>query len=196
MRECALLYRAMKKIHILFVVFVLATVSGCDFFRKVAGRPTSDEIEVKRAEIAVVEARKAEAAREQARQDSVKAEQERARLAEEAAIRDSLEALDELAQKGCQMYDLSSLKGLSSGELAHRYYVVIGSFRDAANADKFIVKVSSDTLMDPAKIHFRTGMIAVGVCPRNTLKDVADVIDDVRSRPYCPKDAWILVNGQ
>jgi hypothetical protein len=94
------------------------------------------------------------------------------------------------------MYRLSSLKGLSSGELQHGYYIVVGSFKDAANADKFIAKVSKHPDMDPVKVRFRTGMVAVGVCPRNRIAEIAAVIDDVKSKSFCPKDAWILVNEE
>lgn len=186
----------MKKSYILVLLLVMLTVTGCDFFRKVAGRPTTEDIEAKKVEIARVEREKAEAVREQERLDSLRAVKERARIEEEAALRDSLAAPIALKERGCVMYDLSSLKGLASGELEHRYYVIVGSFRDGANADRFIRKIAADSLMQPVKVHFRTGMIAVGVCPRNKIAEMPSVVDEVRTRSFCPKDAWILVNGQ
>lgn len=186
----------MKKTHILILFVVVLAVSGCDFFRKLAGRPTSEDIQVKKEQIACVEAEKAEAAREQARLDSLEAEKERLRVAMEMAERDSLNAYQTLKDKGCMMYDLSSLKGLSAGELSYRYYLVVGSFKDAANADKFMEKVSNESDLNPVKIRFRNGMVAVGVCPCNRVVEVASFIDDVRAKSFCPKDAWILVNGQ
>ena len=181
----------MKKSYILILCVAVLMVSGCDFFRKVAGRPTSADIEIKRAEIARVEAEKA---REEARLDSIRVAVEQARIAEEKAAKDSLDAHASLKEKSCMIYNLASLKGLSSGELHHQYYIVVGSFKDAAHADKFIQKVSQFPDMDPVKVRFRTGMIAVGVCPRNRIAEIASVIDDVRSMSFCPKDAWILVN--
>ena len=186
----------MKKSYIFILLALLLTVSGCDFFRKVAGRPTTEDIEAKKVEIARVEREKAEAVREQERLDSLRAVRERARIAEEVALRDSLAAPVALKERGCIMYDLSSLKGLASGELEHRYYVIVGSFRDGANADRFIRKIAADSVMQPVKVHFRTGMIAVGVCPRNKIAEMPSVVDEVRTRSFCPKDAWILVNGQ
>ena len=183
----------MKKTYILIVLLAALMLSGCDFFRRVAGRPTSEDIETKRVEIVRVEEQKV---REQARLDSIAAALEQARIAEEQAAKDSLAALDALKEKGCMMYNLSSLKGLSSGELQHGYYIVVGSFKDAANADKFIEKVSKTPDMDPVKVRFRTGMVAVGVCPRNRIAEIAAVIDDVKANSFCPKDAWILVNEE
>lgn len=186
----------MRKSYIFILLALLLTVTGCDFFRKVAGRPTTEDIEAKKVEIARVEREKAEAVREQERLDSLRAVKERARIEEEAALRDSLAASIALKERGCIMYDLSSLKGLASGELEHRYYVIVGSFRDGANADRFIRKIAADSVMQPVKVHFRTGMIAVGVCPRNKIAEMPSVVDEVRTRSFCPKDAWILVNGQ
>lgn len=184
----------MKRSYILALFAVMLLVSGCDFFRKVAGRPTSADLQAKRTEITYVEAQKAELAREQARLDSLEAVARKEREAREMAERDSLAAHQTLKEKGCQIYELKSLKGLSSGELSHRYYLIVGSFKEGANADKFISKVAKDSLMQPVKVKFRTGMIAVGVCPRNKIADMPSVIEEVRTKTFCPKDAWILVN--
>ena len=191
-----IIVKGMKRTYIVAMLAALMLVTGCDFFRKIAGRPTSADIEEKKVLIARHQEEQAELAREQARLDSLAAVMEREQLAREQAERDSLAAVQTLKDKGCMMYDLASLKGLSSGELDHRYYFVVGSFRDGANADKFIRKVAKDTLMSPVKIHFRTGMIAVGVCPRNEVVEMAALIDEVRARSFCPKDAWILVNAE
>lgn len=186
----------MKRSYILVLMSLMLMVSGCDFFRKVAGRPTSADIESRKVEIAHVEEEKAELAREQARLDSLQAEAERIRIAEEKAVRDSLEARAALKEKDCMIYTLASLKGLSSGELGHRYYFVVGSFKDAANADKFLSKVAKEPGMEPVKVRFRTGMFAVGVCPRNKIVEMTSIVDEVRAKSFCPKDAWILVNEQ
>ena len=105
----------MKRSYILAFFAVMLLVSGCDFFRKVAGRPTSADLQAKRTEITYVEAQKAELAREQARLDSLEAVAQKEREAREMAERDSLAAHQTLKEKGCQIYELKSLKGLSSG---------------------------------------------------------------------------------
>ena len=186
----------MKKSYILILLATMMMLSGCDFFRKVAGRPTSDEIKVKKELVARAEALKAEQAREQARLDSIQVALEQERIAQEVAAKDSLAALVTLKEKGCMMYDLASLKGLASGDLQHRYYVVVGSFKQGSNVDKFMKKISKEPDMEPVKIYFRTGMVAVGVCPRNKVSQIATVIDEVRAKSFCPKDAWVLVNAE
>jgi hypothetical protein len=56
----------MKKSMILMLMVALPLLTGCDFFRKLAGRPTSEDIENKRVAIM-----RAEEAAHQARQDSI-----------------------------------------------------------------------------------------------------------------------------
>lgn len=202
----------MKKSHIIFVAVMLMMVSGCDFFRKVAGRPTSSEIEAKREHIAKLEIgqqdecnekKEAYALPDTSLEKQVVADHNAQHLTaevmkpdEEKAIADSLEAIEILKKNNCVMFNLSRHKGVSSGKLSHRYYIIVGSFRDAANADKFMTKVAQDPTMEPVKMHFRTGMDAIGVCPRNKLSEIADVIGYVKDQKFCPKDAWVLVNQE
>ncbi len=192
--------KIMKKTYILIALSAMVMLSGCDFFRKVAGRPTSEDIKAKKTEIARVEELKAEQQREfereQARLDSIRVAMELQRLAEEKAIQDSLDALETLKNKGFAMHDSNDFKRLSKDNLQHRYYVVVGSFGEMANANRYVKRVSKYPEMEPVKIRLRHNRIAVGVCPRNKVTDLAAVIDDVKVKSFCPKDAWILVNCQ
>lgn len=178
------------------VMSALLCLTGCDFFRKVAGRPTGADIEDKRVAIARAEEQKAAAAAEQARLDSLQAVRKALEEAALQAERDSLAAYEYLSLQNCRMYDLSRVKGLAKGALDHRYYIVIGSFREEANADRYISKLTVEPALEPVKIHFRTGMIGVGVRPCDKIADVRTSYDQVRTMKSCPKDAWILVNEQ
>ena len=185
----------MKVRHILFLLLTLVALSGCDFFRKVAGRPTSSDIQEKKILVEQDKADKLAKAQEQARLDSLAEVKFRLALAEETLKQDSLAALKALYDQNCMLYNLQSLKGLASGELSHRYYIVMGSFKEEENADKLLSKVEKkDSSLEPQKIHFRNRMIAVGVCPSNKLTEVVEVLGDVKEYPFCPKDAWVLVN--
>ncbi len=181
----------MKKSYILVLFSAMLMLSGCDFFRKVAGRPTSEDIEAKKVEIARVEKEREELAREQARQDSINAVMEQIRLAEEKAAKDSLDALATLKNKRCKVHWISGLKGLD-----HRYYFVVGSFKESGNANRFISRLSKYPEMKPVKVRLRSGMYAVAVCPRDKVTEVPAVVDKVRAKQFCPKEAWVLVNEQ
>lgn len=170
----------MKKTIILMLMVTLTIVTGCDFFRKVAGRPTSEDIEAKR--IAIM---KAEEAAHQARLDSIRMEHQK--------VVDSLAMMDSIRQQGGSILNPASLGGLFATKLESRYYIIVGSFRSRANAESLLAK-AADLGYSPAMISFRNGLIAVGLAPANTLKDSYSSLKKVRLEKFCPSDVWILVN--
>lgn len=171
----------MKHSYILLAVAVMLTVTGCDFFRKLAGRPTSEYIEERKLEIL----RRQEAAA-QARLDSLQREQQ--------AVRDSIAALDSLKQQGGTILNPAKLGGLFTTRLEARHYIIVGTFRARSNAESMLKKVAAAGDYAPALISFRNGMIAVGVSPCNRLADAVTALEHVRKEPFCPNDVWILLN--
>lgn len=176
----------MKNRYIVFIALIMCSllVCGCDAFRSLAGRPTSADIEQMRA---TLEAREAY---EIWRQDSL--------AKAKAYLEDSLAALAQLdtlkREKGI-VKDLSVFRGLSSTmQLDNRYYVVLGSFKEARNAEKY-----RDTIMeagfDAVVIRFKNGFNSVGVCPTDNPRTLLDSMEKLRQESFCPKDFWILVNG-
>ena len=97
----------MRKSVILLVLAVMTVVTGCDFFRVLAGRPTGKDIDARRVEIM-----KSEEAALQARLDSI-------RRAEEKVVADSLAALDSLAAQGVIMTGASRLGKVRHKTRAH-----------------------------------------------------------------------------
>lgn len=154
----------------------LFAVTGCDFFRQLAGRPTSEEIEMKRLEIIRAE---------QARLDSIRREQKIAA--------DSLAALDSIAQYGGTILNPAKLGGLFATRLEARYYVIIGAFRMRSNAEQLLLK-AKNAGYEPALISFNTGLIAVGLCPCSNVVEAKDALKRVKVEKFCPKDVWILLN--
>lgn len=172
----------MRRAHILMALLVLMTVSGCDFMRKVAGRPTSEDIENKRLELL-----RAEEAALQARLDSL-------RQAEQKMLQDSLDALDSIRQLGGSILNPASLGGLFATKLESRYYIIVGSFRARSNAEKLFNDAKAAGYR-PALISFgKGGLIAVGVSPVNKLPDALAALNEVKQEKFCPSDVWILVN--
>ena len=90
----------MKKTYILLMLALLPFVTGCDFMRKLAGRPTSEEVENMRLEIL-----RAEEAALEARLDSL-------RNVEQRMLQDSLNAIDSIRQLGGSILNPASLGGL------------------------------------------------------------------------------------
>lgn len=175
-------YIHMKKIYIILIALSVMTFTGCDFMRKLAGRPTSEELEQKKIEML-----KAEEAALQARLDSL-------RNIEQKMIQDSLNALDSIRQLGGSILNPASLGGLFATKLEARYYIILGSFRSRANAEA-LFNVAKEAGYRPALISFgKGGLIAVGVNPVNRLPDAYESLSSVRKETFCPKDVWILVN--
>lgn len=173
----------MKRTAIFALTAATLLVCGCDFFRGLAGRPTSAEIAEKRV---AVEAVKAEAAaREQARLDSL-------RIVEEAAA-DSLAALSKLETLNVKVLAVSEI-GAVYGDLGKGYSVVVGSFKSVANAERMAAKVADEGYASSV-LRFSNGMAAVVVEPRTKIADAVRVYEKVKSEKFCPDDAWILSNN-
>ncbi len=170
----------MKKIMIVLMGLSLFAVTGCDFFRQLAGRPTSADIEAKRLEILIAEQQAA-----QARLDSLMKQQQIAQ--------DSLAALDSIAQYGGTILNPAKLGGLFATRLEARYYVIVGAFRVRANAENLLLK-AKNAGYEPALISFNTGLIAVGLCPCSNIVDAKDALKKVKTEKFCPKDVWVLLN--
>ena len=97
-------------------------LGGCDFFRQLAGRPTSRDIEAKKVLI------EREAEEHQRRLDSLEKVQKQ--------ISDSLATLDSLRDAKGSIISTRQLATGGKYSLPYRYYVVIGSFASPDNAKR------------------------------------------------------------
>lgn len=170
----------MKKTAIVALIFTAAIVCGCDFFRSLAGRPTSAEIDGKRTAIEL-----AEREREQTRLDSI-------RVAEKI-VSDSLSAVSRIDSLGVAVISLSDLGGAEQ-MIPAGYVIVVGSFKSAGNADRMAQSVTSAGY-SPLVLTFRNGMAAVAVEPCHRISDAVAAYEKVGNEKFCPKDAWILRNN-
>ncbi len=167
-------------IGISLVFLLLLPAGGCDALRKLAGRPTAEEIELMR-----IEKLKQEEAVRRHRIDSL------ARVQKEKE--DSLAIMDSLAQIKGTILNPSEIGGLFTTKLDFRYYIVVGSFRSRHNAEALFSEVSQRGY-HPVLISFRNGFNAVSVSPTNSLGEAFSSLKKVRTENFCPDDVWILVN--
>ncbi len=152
---------------------------SCDSFRKLAGRPTSQEIEAKRELI------EREQAAHQARVDSLRQV--------EKALADSLLLVDRFKESGEMILSTASLRRVDASALGHRYYIIVGAFSSTDNASYMASKIEAAGY-ESVKIPYGNGFTAVGVCGTDTLAHLWDNLQRVRAEAFCPKDVWILVN--
>ena len=154
-------------------------VSGCDFMRKVAGRPTSGDL---RAMMAAKEQEKAQAER---------ALQERQQREKELQYQaDSLFAVQTM--EGIVVNRLSDLNVRISTELPARYNVVLGAFSEAANADKLIARLK-EAGYEASAMRYRSGKTAVLACSTDSFVELGKSFASLRKEQYCPKDVWVIV---
>ena len=176
----------MKRSVILILVSAALVLSGCDFVRTLAGRPTSDDLEVKRSTIERAE----NVARYQARIDSL--ERVRAHLADSLAELDKY-LLDSLSQTKGTILNPTKMGGLYTTKLASRYYIVVGAFRTRSYAERKLNECNKAGYTATI-ISFRNGLLAVSVCPSNSLNETLKKLRELRGNGICPEDGWILVN--
>lgn len=105
----------MKNAFLIIAVMILAAtaLTGCDFFRRLAGRPDSEWIEAK------AEAIRQEAEVQRIRQDSL----EKARKAEE----DSIAAADSVRLANHR----------------YRFCIILGSFSSKENAERYVEEIAA-----------------------------------------------------
>ena len=168
-----------KTSAILALALLCAMLSGCDFLRTVAGRPTSSELSAKAERIREEEA------------------QEEARAQAEAAARrytaDSLAAEAYFAQEPHTRMTVSQVRILDRATVPAKYSIVVGAFSQAGNASAFVQKLA-DMGYTAAVMKYNNGHEVVGVCPTDDVVELARMYPKVRAEKFCPAEAWILVD--
>ena len=176
----------MKRSVILSLAIAALVLSGCDFLRALAGRPTSEELAVKQSNIE----RAKDVDRYQARIDSL--ERVRVRLADSLAALDA-HLLDSLSQTKGTILNPTKMGGLYTTKLESRYYIVVGAFRTRSYAERKLTECNKAGYTATI-ISFRNGLLAVAVCPSDSLNESLKVLRELRGNGICPWDGWILVN--
>ena len=162
----------MKRSVLLLLASAALLLGGCDFVRTLAGRPTSDDLEVRRSTIERAE----NVARYQARIDSL--ERVRVHMADSLA---ALEAhlLDSLSQTKGTLLNPTKMGGLYTTRLESRYYIVVGAFRTRSYAERKLVKCN-EAGYTATIISFRNGLLAVAVCPSDSLNESLKILRELR----------------
>lgn len=163
---------------ILLLCLMLPLLGGCDLFRKMAGRPTSDQIEQKRAMI------EGELAAHRSRLDSLDAVQK--------GISDSLAVLDSIRMSDDALIEVRQLAEETRLALGYRYYIVTGTFGKLPNAENHAAAMEEKGFR-AVLIAYANGFTAVGICPSDDISEAYASLRKVREGGVCP-DAWILDN--
>ena len=166
----------MKSLLRLSVILLSVTVmvTGCDFFRVLAGRPTSKEIAAKREEIL-----------RSAQGD---------RTPVEPGMADENHGMTD--EKPGMTSD-SALPADTSTSLAtktkekKRFYVIMGAFSSRENAERYAERVRSFGY-EPEFFGFTEGRTAVGIGGTDDAEQAKAFMKELKGQDFCPDGVWIL----
>lgn len=162
---------------------VLLVAGGCDFIRKLAGRPVSEDIAMMAEDL-----KARQEAAEKASRDSAEAA-----LALAKYKADSTAAAEYL--KGEKILGPARFGGVTSSAGLQRYQIILGAFSKAANADRFAAQLN-EYGYSAGVIPFGNGFTGVGVCATSDIVALAASLREIKSRDFCPEGVWILENRQ
>lgn len=172
---------------------VTIVVTGCDFFRVLAGRPTSKEIEAKRAEILrsaqddKVVAQDDKGSVPQQDQDSVLVVKPETAASE---WRDDGQRPHSAAAEQSEARMDSAVPVRPAGE-KKRYYVIMGAFSSRENAAKYAERIKSFGY-EPEFFGFTEGRTAVGVGGTDDPEEAKAFMKELKGQDFCPEGVWIL----
>jgi cell division septation protein DedD len=179
----------MKKLiqTVLILIPVALAATGCDFFRKLAGRPTSDQIAAMAEAIRLEEsARIADSLRKalaEPQEDSAATTPAPATPAAQAA------STPTASSPVTATTTPAAAAPAPAGDLK-RFYVVMASFGNSANANKYASILEAKGY--PATILKRGSYQVVAVCGTDDEAAIKQSFDEIRRQDFCPQGVWII----
>ena len=191
----------MKKLiqTVLILIPVALAATGCDFFRKLAGRPTSDQIAAMAEAIRLEEsARIADSLRKalaEPQEDSAATTPAQATPAAQAASTPTASSpvtattTPSAAAPTAAASAPATAAPAPAGDLK-RFYVVMASFGNSANANKYASILEAKGY--PATILKRGSYQVVAVCGTDDEAAIKQSFDEIRRQDFCPQGVWII----
>lgn len=170
------------------IIFIIGvSVSSCDFFRKLAGRPTS-------ARLATLEWRRDSLEKAQRVTDSVARAAEVAVSATEATQRnDALEisALRDM-ELGRVVHSLSRYEGMADKSSPALFNVIGGTFKNKENALRFTERLKKAGFSQVQLLTLKNGLNLVSLFSSESAVSIQQFFH--KHKDTLPKDAWVVVN--
>lgn len=196
----------MKNIFAAISLSVLVlSVSSCDLFRSLAGRPTSAELK------SAIEKQQSSAQQMQAITTEPAETTQQAAITEEPAITAEEAAAPEetiavaSTQAEKEEYTMVKREGRMSVPLAythtnstlkatpeHSFYIIVGTYRQKPTLNKMI-KDAHDAGYETFLLEYSNGLTSVGLMPCDNMGEAIDAYAKVSKEDFCPKDACILI---
>ena len=189
----------MKKIFAAISLSVLVlSVSSCDLFRSLAGRPTSAELKS-----AIEKQQNAAETEKQTITEEPAETTQQATIKEQTAPEETIAVASTKAKK--EEYTMVKREGRMSVPLAythtnstlkatpeHSYYIIVGTYRQKPTLNKMI-KDAHDAGYETFLLEYSNGLTSVGLMPCDNLGEAIDAYAKVSKEDFCPEDACILI---
>ena len=188
----------MKKIFAAISLSVLVlSVSSCDLFGSLAGRPTSAELK------SAIERQQSSAQQMQTITEEPAETTQQATIKEQTAPEETIAVASTQAEK--EEYTMVKREGRMSVPLAythtnstlkatpeHSYYIIVGTYRQKPTLNKMI-KDAHNAGYETFLLEYSNGLTSVGLMPCDNLGEAIDAYAKVSQEDFCPKDACILI---
>ena len=179
------------------ILFVFAaTLSSCDFLRKMAGRPTSAELvllEQKRDSLEIERRLKRKRQSVEAPADPVATTTASAPSAIKPADKHSdaaqIQALKD-ASGSLYLRSLSRFKGCA--QASELFYVIAGTFKDADNAARFCRRLQAEGFQQAQALALGNGYTLTAVYATGRADDALSFLSEHKGT--LPSEAWVLIN--
>ena len=168
--------------HIVLLLLVANAATGCDFFRRLAGRPTSEIIEALREAslanapvsvpdtVAVVETAT----------DTLAAAEPKAEPKVEPKAEPKVEPKSE-----------PKTETVTGSDGKKRFYVVVASFSNPDNARKSLERMKERGYPGDL-LSAKGGYTVVGICGTDDEQEAKESLKQLQRQDFCPKGVWII----
>lgn len=178
----------------LVLLSVALLVTGCDFFRAVAGRPTSKDIEAKREVI------------RQAEDEARRGSPVEPGMTETAKVEPGMTETAKVEPGMTETEPTETKPGTTEVKTAvtetkpdvtekkpgkKRFYVILGAFSSRDNAERYAGKLRG-LGYEPEFFGFTEGRTAVGVGGTDDGQEAKDFMKELKRQDFCPEGVWIL----
>lgn len=155
---------------------VALMATGCDFFRVLAGRPTSKDIEAKREQIL----RSAQDDKIAAPSDTVASTEQPFSTGQDEAKPDTVAPERP-----------NSPQTVSKPGEKKRFYVIMGAFSSRENAERYADRIKGFGY-EPEFFGFTEGRTAVGIGGTDDQEEAKAFMKELKGQDFCPEGVWIL----
>ena len=161
----------MKRVFSCFLIgLTLCMVSSCDFFRSLAGRPTSQDL---------------------TEQNPVQSEE----IVEQSEVLPLQQSGYQMKKRQGRLnvaFAYTHTNSTLKSEPHYQYYIVVGTYRQKATRNKMISD-AREAGYETYLLEYENGLTSVALLPCDDLGQAIDAFAQVKQEKFCPRDVCVLI---